>query len=337
MGNNESLPPPPPPGQPPVPSPPPAGPPAYPPPPPPGYNPPAAQFPPTTQFPVTQPLPPTQAFPGGPPGGFPPGGSTAFEPPPEPPKKKTGLIVAGGLVAVAAIVAVVLVLTGGDDKTVSPATTFPENTVFVTIPDITFPDITFPPDETLDITVPVITQPEVTEPAITDPPVTEPVVQTTVLSGGVITDDLGVFTVVLPDGLAVDSTPLNTQDNFTLPSVTGAVDVEGFYSDDVTPGMTVLVVGEDVDSNPAAVLTFLEPADGICTGREETADYPTTIGPTTLLKLDGCGPDATAAKVLLVAAIPNTTSIVAFYLQGPGKAVDLLPQAQTVFESVRLL
>ena len=331
MGNNESLPPPTPPGQPPVPPAPPAGPPAYQPPPPPGYNPPGTQNP-TTQFPATQQFPPTQAFPGGPPGGFPPQSSTEFELPEEPPKKKTGLMIAGGLVAVAAVVAAVVLLSGGDDdKTVSPATTFPETTASV------LPDITVPPEDTLVITLPVITEPEVTEPAITDPPVTDPVVQTTILSGGVITDDLGVYTMVLPDGLAVDTTPLTTQDNFTLPSIAGAVDLEGFYGDDVTPGMTSVVVGKDVDSTPAKVLAFLEPGEGVCTDREQIDDFPTAFGPSILLKLDGCGDGGVAAKVILVVALPNSTSIAALYVQGPGTAVDLLPQAQPVFESIRLL
>ena len=303
----------------------------YQPPPPPGYIPPAEQFPPTTQFPVTQQFPPTQAFPGGPPGGFPPNGSTTFEQPSEPPKKKTGLIVAGGLVAVAVVVAVVLILTGGDDdKTAAPVTTS-VSTVLVTSPEITTP-----PEGTLVITLPVITEPDATEPQITDPPVTDQVVVSTIVSGGTITDDLGVFTIVLPDGLQVDTTPINTQDDFVLPSVAGAADINGFYGDDVTPGLTSIVVRADVNSSPSEVLTFLEPGDGVCTGREETDDYATAIGPSILLKLDGCG-DGTAAKVILVAAIEGSTSIVAMYVQGPGTSAGLVPQAQTVFESVRLL
>ncbi len=315
MGNNESMPPPPPPGQPHVPPAPPVSPPSYQPPPPPGYN------PPTTQF------PPTQAFPGGPPGGFPPSGSTAFEQPAEPPQKKTGLIIAGGLVAVAAVVAVVLIVTGGkDDKTVASDTTAA----------ITIPASTIPPDDTLVITLPVITEPDVTEPAITDPPITDPGVVSTIDSGGAITDDLGVFSIVLPDGLSVDTTAITTKDNFTLPSVAGAIDLQGFYGDDVTPGLTSVVVGEDVDSTAAAVLAFLEPAEGVCTGREQIDAYPTAIGTSILLKLDGCG-DGTAAKVILVAEIEGSTSIAALYVQGPGASGGLLPQAQTVFESIRLL
>jgi len=246
-------------------------------------------------------------------------------------------MIAGGLVAVAVVVAVVLVLTGGDDeKIVAPETT-PVSTVLATIPELTIP-----PEDTLVITLPVITEPggtkpSVTDPASTDPTATEPVVQTTILSDGEVTDDLGVFAVVLPDGLAVDSTPISTQDNFTLASVAGAVDLEGFYNDDVTPGITVIVVGGEVDSTPADVLAFLEPEAGICKAREEKADFVTTLGSSILLTLRGCGPDGSAAKVILVAAIEGTTSIVATYVQGPGIAADLLPQAQAVFESVRLL
>jgi len=142
---------------------------------------------------------------------------------------------------------------------------------------------------------------------------------------------------LLPAGLMVDSTPITTQDNFTLPSVAGALDLQGFYGDDVTPGQTAVVIGEDVDSTPAEVLAFLEPGDGVCTGREETDDYPTALGPSILLKLDGCGDGGVAAKVILVIALPGTTSIAALYVQAPGTSADLLPQAQPVFESIRLL
>jgi hypothetical protein len=255
-------------------------------------------------------------------------------PPPEEPKKKTGLIIGAAVLALAAIVAGVVILAGGDDdKTVAPDTT-PPSTVLVTIPQITLP-----PDDTLVITIPAITDPPVTEPAITQPPATDPVdaPPSTIVSGtDPITDDLGIFTMVLPAGLMVDTTPITTQDNFTLPSIAGAVDLQGFYGDDVTPGMTSVVIGEDVDSTPAEVLAFLEPGDGVCTGREETDDYATALGSSILLKLDGCG-DGTAAKVILVIALPGTTSIAALYVQGPGTAVDLLPQAQPIFESIRLL
>ena len=345
MGNNESLPPPPPPSGPPnLPPTAPPGPPAYQPPPPPSYTPPTEQFPPTQQiptapvpgapdlYPPTQQFPPTQAFPGGPPGGFPPDGTTGFEQPAEPPKKKTGLMIAAGLAAVAAIVAGIVVLTGGDDeKTVTPETTVSISIPEITIPELTIPEITFP-----EITLPAVTEPETTEPEVTEPEVTEPAVTTTIVSGGVITDDLGVFTIVLPDGLAVDTTPITTQDGFVLASIAGAVDLNGFYGDDVTPGMTSFVVREDVQSTPEEVLAFLEPVDGVCTGREQTDRYATAIGASILLKLDGCG-DGTASKVILVAAIEGSTSIVALYVQGPGASADLLPQAQPVFESILLL
>ena len=330
MGNNESLPPLPPPGQPPTspgPPAPPAGPPAYPPPP--SYTPPTEQFPPTTQTPITQQLPPMQAFPGGPPGGFPPNGVTAFEQPAEPPKKKTWLIIAGVLVAVAAAVAGVLIVTRGDDKTVAPGTT-PVTTIAETIPQITTP-----PEDTSVNTLPVITEPEVTQPATTDPSVTDPVSVGTIVSGGEIIDDLGVYSIVLPDGLAVDTTPITTKENVVLPSIAGAVDLQGFYGDDVTPGMYSVLAREDVHSTPAEVLAYLEPADGVCTGRDQIDAYPTALGKAILLKLDGCA--GTASKVILVAAIEGSGSIVALYVQGPGASADLLSQAQTVFESVRLL
>ena len=336
MGNNESLPPPPPPGQPPVTPTRPAGPPAYQPPPPPPYNPPVEQFPPTTQFPVTGQVPSTPTFPGGPPGGFPPNGATAFEQPAEPPKKKTGLIIAGGLAAVAAVVGGVILFSGGDDdKTVTPGSTaLPETTVFNTLPETTLP-----PEDTLVITLPVITEPPVTEPSVTEPEVTEPEVTapaTTIVSGAdPITDDLNIFTVVLPAGLQVDTTPIVTDDDFTLASVTGAADLEGFYSEDVTFGMSVIVVGPEVESDPSEVLLFLEPDEGICTGRQEIPDHPTALGLTTMVKLDGCSPDGSAAKVLIVMALPERSSVLAIYVQGPGTADGLLPQAQAVFESVR--
>lgn len=263
-------------------------------------------------------------------------GATPIEPPGEPPKKNTGLIIAAGLVAAAAAFAAVLLLTGGDDdKAVSPATT----TAQVTI-ETPAPDVTVPTEDTLVITVPPITYPPVSDPVITDPAATDPAdttVQSTILSGGEIFDDLGVFSVVLPDGLQVDTTPVTTSDNFTLPSVVGADSLDGFYNDDVTFGTTVLVVGSDVDSTAEEVLTFLEPDAGICTSRVQTADYPTALGNGILLQLDGCSPDGSAAKVIIVVALPDAKSVVSIYTQGPGTAAALLPQTQTVLESVRML
>ena len=244
-------------------------------------------------------------------------------------------MIAGGLAAVAAIVAGVLLLTrGDDDKTVAPGTTLPETTVLETLPETTLP-----PEDTLVITLPVITEPEVTVPATTDPPVTEPEVTaapTTIVSGAdPITDALGIFTVVLPAGLQVDTTPVVTEDDFTLPSVTGSSDLKGFYSDDVTFGMSIVVVGPEVKSSAMEVLAFLEPGEGVCTGRLETLEHPTALGLTTMVKLDGCSPDGSAAKVLIVMALPERKSVLAVYVQGPGTADGLLPQTQTVFESVR--
>ena len=95
-------------------------------------------------------------------------------------------------------------------------------------------------------------------------------------------------------------------------------------------------MGEDVESTPVDVLAFLDPVEGTCTSREQVDSYPTAIGDSILLKLDGCG-DGTAAKVILVAAITGTAAIVALYAQGPGASADLLPQAQMVFETIRLL
>ena len=275
-------------------------------------------------------------FPGGPPGGYPPSGPLDFGQSGEPPKRNTGLIIAGGLAAAAVIVAGVLVLTGrGDDKTVASQVT-PVRTVLVSIPDITMS-----PEGTSVITAPVITEPDVTVPAITEPPstdtpITQPATQTSVASGAELTDDLGVFAVVLPDGLDVDTAPINTQNNLTLAAIAGAQDLSGFFNDDVTPGMTVIVVGADVASTPALVLAFLQPEEGVCAVSDQVDDHATTLGVGILLRLDGCS-GGTAAKVIIVVEIGGTSSIAAMYLQGPGPSADLLPLAQSVFETVRLL
>ena len=53
------------------------------------------------------------------------------------------------------------------------------------------------------------------------------------------------------------------------------------------------------------------------------------------VKLDGCSPDGSAAKVLIVVAIPERNVIVAVYAQSLGTAESLLPFTQAVFETIR--
>jgi len=142
--------------------------------------------------------------------------------------------------------------------------------------------------------------------------------------------------MTLPDGLDVDTAPITTRNDITLASIAGAEDLNGFYTDDVTPGMTAFVVGEDVASTPELVLDFLQPDAGVCTVSDERNNYETALGVGILLTLDGCSGGA-AAKVILVVELQGTSSIAAIYVQGPSPSADLLPPAQTVFETIRLL
>jgi hypothetical protein len=277
-------------------------------------------------MPPTQQMPPTQAYPGGPPGGYPPQGYAPVGQPPEPPKK-TGLIVVGGIAAIAAVVGGVLLFTGGDDdkstapgdSTISITLPVAEDTTVVTVAPVT----TLAPEETFVITAPPPTDP----PPATTVPDTSGVVE--------VADDLGKFTVVLPDDLEIDTTPINTQDGFTVPSVTGADSLDGFYNDDVTFGISLLAVGPEAGSSVESVLAFLEPDEGVCTGSQLNIGYPTAIGTGTMEKLDGCSPDGSAAKVLIVVAIPERNVIVAVYAQSLGTAESLLPFTQAVFETIR--
>lgn len=345
MGNNEPLPPPPPPGQPPASPPPAAPPPAAPPPynPPPAYPPtqplpPTQAYPPVPQYPPTQQLPPTQAFPAGPPGGFPPQGLAPGMPPSEPPAKKTGLFIALGLLVVALVVAGILIFTGGDDDEATPPTvvvpTLPQITIpQVTIPDITIPDITLP-DVTFVITLPTATEaPATTAPQETAAPTTGGTPPGDFVS---VTDDLGVFSAMLPSEFEKDTAPITTQDDFTLPSVAGADDLDAYNNDDTTRGLTIIAVGPEIDSSVDDVLTFLEPDEGVCSDRELNVGYPTALGASTMVKLDGCGTDGTGSKVIMVISLEGNT-IVGIYVQSTDTASALLPLAQQVFESITAL
>lgn len=345
MGNNEPLPPPPPPGQPPASPPPAAPPPAAPPPynPPPAYPPtqplpPTQAYPPVPQYPPTQQLPPTQAFPAGPPGGFPPQGYAPGMPPAEPPAKKTGLFIALGLLVVALVVAGILIFTGGDDDEATPPTvvvpTLPQITIpQVTIPDITIPDITLP-DVTFVITLPTATEaPATTAPQETAAPTTGGTPPGDFVS---VTDDLGVFSAMLPSEFEKDTAPITTQDDFTLPSVAGADDLDAYNNDDTTRGLTIIAVGPEIDSSVDDVLTFLEPDEGVCSDRELNVGYPTALGASTMVKLDGCGTDGTGSKVIMVISLEGNT-IVGLYVQSTDTATALLPLAQQVFESITAL
>ncbi|MGB8861433.1 MAG: hypothetical protein WCC60_19405 [Ilumatobacteraceae bacterium] len=336
MGNNEPLPPPPAPGV--GPQFPPAVPPAAPPP---MYSPPGVPSPPTNQFPPTQPMPPTQGFPGGPPDSFPPHGYSPVGPAAEPPARKTGLIVALGLVAIAAVVAGVLIFTSGDDDTTASVSTpvIPSTLPSITVPSITVPSITgLPTDDTLVITVPTATVPNATEPPSTAPATTIATAPTT--AGGApsgmvrVTDDLNKFSVALPESYEVDTTPVVTKDNFTLPSVAGAVSLDAYNGDDVTPGLTVIAVGPDVGSSVDDVVAFLEPDDGVCGQRELNLGYPTSIGTSTMIKLDGCGADSTGSKVIIVVSLIRRNSVIGIYAQGTDASSVLLPLAQQVIESL---
>ncbi len=182
MGSNESLSPPPPRGQPIDPSPIAPGPPAH------------RLLPPSAYDPLTRQLPPVSPFRSRPP----------------------------GLAAAAVIVAGALVQTGrNDDKTVTPQSTS-VSTVFASIPNITMPT-----DSTLVITAPVITVPDMTAPEIAEPPITEPpitvlIAATTVASGAGLTDDTGVFAVVLPAGLDLDTSPITTHNNLAAVYLQGS-------------------------------------------------------------------------------------------------------------------
>ena len=212
----------------------------------------------------------------------------------------------------------------------------------------TAPEATPVPDDTLVITVPPETEPSITEPTDTEPTDTEPsdteptetdASSPDTTAGGVagavrVTDDLNFFSVLVPDDLEVDSSPVVSQDDFTLPAVTAADDVDAYNTDDTTFGLSVIGVGPEVGSDVDEVLAFLEPNEGVCTGRELNIGYPTALGATTMLKLDGCGPDGSGVKVIIVIEFPARDAVVGVYAQSTDTTATLLPIAQTVLESI---
>ncbi|MCB0955739.1 MAG: hypothetical protein KDB06_02130, partial [Ilumatobacter sp.] len=247
--------------------------------------------------------------------------------PPAAPKKKTGLIVGGGIAAVALVVGGVLAFGGGDDdKGVSPATT--------TLPGVS----TTAMAQDTTTAVPVTTLAPATSVVLTLPPtnVPPPTQAPTTADAALIEvfDDTNSFSALIPNFLEIDTRPIQSNDGFTVPSITAATSVDDYNSDHVTFGFTLFAVPGTITTSTDDVLNFISPGEGECSSQSLNIGYPTAFGSGTMVQYDGCG-DGSAAKVLIVVRIDSADATLAIYYQAPGASADLLSTAQTIFETMR--
>jgi len=273
-------------------------------------------------------MPPTSGYPqqGYPQQAYAPAGYGPQGPPPTPPKKKTGLII-GGAVAAAALVGGVVLLAGGDDDK-SPSVA-PQTTVAVTVTPTVSPTVamTAAPSDTLVITLPKSTA----------PPMTAEPVDTTSDSPEAnfieVTDDTFTFTVLMPDAFELDTTETVIGD-FTVPNVTGAESIDGYYSDDDTFGFSVLAFGA-TDLTTAELLEGFSPADGVCGAPISEIGYPTALGPADMLRFDDCGAYSESAKVIIALPLPGFDAVILAYGQGPEPSDDaMLTLTLYILESI---
>ncbi len=264
----------------------------FPPPPPPGQPPQQPGFP-------TQQVPTTQAYP-----------QQGYAPAAAAPKKGNGLLIGGGLVVAAALIGGVVLLMGGDDDKKTSGITLAPVTTLATA-----------------TTAPVITLAPTVAP-------TDPVVPTTVDDSGIITvtDDTGMFSMLLPDYFEADTSTTTSTDGFTIPSISASETLSSYVVDDVTFGLTAIAVGPEIGSDAAQVMEFLEPEDGTCTGRvADTAE--TFYGTATRVSLTGCNGTA-GNKVLMVVALADRPVVIGIYVQALAAVADIQGFAQSELESM---
>lgn len=318
------------------------------PPPPPGYQQPQyppqqPQYPPTQpQYPPTQAqpqYPPTQAQPQYPPtqqvpaGGYGPGPGQmpgyGIPPTGAPAPKKTGMMVGAG-VAVAAVLGggAFLLLGGDDDKATTPAAT---TVAIATTVDGTATTLATP--TTAPVATVVLTQP-VTTMAVTVPPTAAPTAPPTP-GAGRVTDELGVFSVLAPDGFESDPSSITSADGITIASVIVADSVDGFLNDHDTSGFQTFVAAIADDVSADSLLGFIEPGEGECASVSPNFGFPTAYGGGTLMVYTGCGSNG-AEKRVLVVEVPGAGVVIGVYMQELPSEVDLTNVTQIILESVQL-
>lgn len=267
---------------------------SFPPPPPPGQPPQQPAWQPTQQM-------PTQAFP-----------QQVYTPQAavSAPKKGNGLLIGGGLVVVAALIGGVVLLTGGDDDKKSTSITLAPVTTLAVV------DTTIAIDTTI---------------AVVD---TTIAIDTTVADDGLIEvfDDTGTFSIILPNDLETDTTPIGPTG--ATPSIRAAVVLDDFRNEEVTFGLIAVAgaVGSDLGSDAAEALAWMNPPDGVCTGRvDDTVE--TALGLAMRASFTGCGVDA-GNKILMAIQLAGRPVLIGIYMQGTADLVTLGSAAQFALESM---
>lgn len=229
------------------------------------------------------------------------------------PRKNYGLLIGGGLIVVAASVAGGILLMGGEvdegtGVTVAPSTLATETTVGNT-------EVLTPP--------PTV--------ALTDP------VATTVPGGPIrVFDDTNTFSMIVQNDLELDTTTILSIDKFEVPSISTATVIADYFVDDVTFGLTAVVVGPEIGSTAQQVMSgFLIPPEGTCTGRVDD-QVETAAGLADRILLTGCGVGG-GNKVLMVVQLADRPVVIGVYMQSTSDLSTLTPDVQLALESIVVL
>ncbi|HAP78325.1 MAG TPA: hypothetical protein DCR14_19860 [Acidimicrobiaceae bacterium] len=246
--------------------------------------------------------------------------------PTAPAPKKTGLMVGAGVAVAAVVGGGAFLLLGGDDE---KSTTPTPSTVSV-VTTIAGDATTLPVVTTTPATTVVLTQPPTTQGTV--PPTAAPTVPN---QTGRVTDELGVFSVIAPDGFETDNTSFSSGDGITVASVIVADSLDGFNNNHETSGFQVFVASIADGVTAASLLEFIGPGEGVCATEAPNFGYPTAYGSATMVVYTGCGNGAD--KRIVVVEVPASGVVIGVYLQEMPSEVDLTNVATIVLESVQLL
>jgi len=154
--------------------------------------------------------------------------------------------------------------------------------------------------------------------------------------GGVteLTDDTGLFAVLLPSDFEVNTSSFSTQSGDVVPRVMGSTSLDAFADDDDTFGISIMEVPITLVATAADALTAFGPDNTTCPQQTTEVGFTTTQGATEVLRADGCGTGGSYAKVIMAIAAPDGQHILVALSQGIGPSNDtLLSFTQAVFET----
>lgn len=171
---------------------------------------------------------------------------------------------------------------------------------------------------------------------LTPPPTVAPTdpVPTTAPGGPIeAVDDTNTFSMIVPNDLELDTTTILSTDQIDVPAISAATVIADYLVDDVTFGLTAVVVGPKIGSTVEQVMSgFFLPAEGTCTGRVDD-QVETAAGLADRVSLTGCGVGG-GNKVLMVVQLPDRPVVIGIYVQSTADVATLTPLALFALESI---